>query len=190
MEIIKKKKRAKLDLLLGFANADLTSKENHLRYLTIMDRLWQHPAIHDDNRIRSTNDDPAYIIGVLQRHLRNRLRKVIKNNKMLWSIPLWRVSGSVSLELDRAGKRFQEQFQLRKVKPGNEVKALKKIIDLWLMEIIRELDFSPRQIGRCHLCGGFFFQPTIKVKKRFCSERCSNTVRQKKYRAEKGKMKQ
>jgi hypothetical protein len=120
-------------------------------------------------------------MDALQRHLRSRFRNVIKNSKMLGSMPLWRVSGSVSLELDPIRNRFQEQFQLRKVKPGNEVKALKKIIDLWLMEIIRDLDFSPRQIGRCRLCGGFFFQPTIK-EKRFCSEKCSNTIRQQKYR--------
>jgi len=173
-------------MLLSFTNADLAKPDHQQPYSDLMARLWHHPALHEDNRAREADGDVGYILGVLQRHLRNRLRKMVKNSMMLWSMPLWRVSGSVSLELDRAGKRFQEQFQLRKVKPGNEVKALKKIIDLWLLEIIRELDFSPKQIGRCHLCRGFFFQPTIK-EKRFCSERCSNTARQQRYRKERRK---
>ncbi len=186
---MKKEKRAELDFLLGFANADLTREENRRRYSTLMDRIWQHPALHEDNRGRVANDDFVYIKDSLQRHLRSRLRNVIKNSKMLWSIPLWRVSGSVCIELDPMGKCFQERFELRKVKPGNEVKALKKIIDLWLTEIIRELDFSPRRIGRCHLCGGYFFQPT-KKEKRYCSEKCSNAVRQQKYRAGRRTMEQ
>lgn len=189
MEKIKRERRAELDLLLGFANTDLTKEEHRRPYSTLMDRLLQHPALHEDNRRRDTSDDFVHIMDALQRHLRNRFRKVVKNNKMLGSMPMWRVSGSACLELDPIGSRFQEQFQLRKVKPGNEVKALKKIIDLWLMEIIRELDFNPRQIGRCLLCGGFFFRPTIK-EKRYCSERCINTARQQKYRAGRRKIAQ
>ena len=181
MESQQPEKRAELDLLLGFTNADLARDENRRRYSTLMVRLWQHPALHDDNRVRGAADDSVYIMDALQRHLRSRFRKVVKNSEMLGSMPLWQTTGSVSIELDPIRNRFREQFRLRKVKPGNEVKALKKIIDLWLMEIIHELNFSPRQIGRCHLCGGFIFQPTIK-EKRFCSERCSNAVRQKEYR--------
>ena len=183
MDKFQNKKRTDIDLLFNFANADLTNMDTRLRCSTVMERLWKHPSLHEDNRVGETGGDSDLIMDVLQRHLRSRFRKVVKNSMMLGSMPLWRISGSVSLELDPIRNCFQEQFKLRRVKKGNEVKALKKVVDQWLIEIIRDLNFKPRRFGRCHLCGGFFFQPTIK-EKRFCSERCGNTARQQKYRKE------
>jgi ribosomal protein S27AE len=74
-------------------------------------------------------------------------------------------------------------FQLRKFKSGNEINALKKIMDLWLVEIIRDLDFSPRRFGQCPRCGGFFYSPTAKERV-YCSTRCGGAARQEKFREE------
>jgi len=96
-------------------------------------------------------------------------------------MPLWQISGSVKLKLNPIENRFQEHFKLRKVKNGHEINALKKIMDLWLIEIIRDLDFTPRRFGQCLRCDVFFYTPTEK-EKIYCSKRCSNAGHQDKFR--------
>jgi hypothetical protein len=174
-------RRAELDFLIDFANADMTSEASRHIQTRILDYLHRHPALHPENRDWKTDGNPPNIMDALQRHLHSQLGKVIENKKMLWEMPLWEVSGSVLLKLHPIKNRFYERFQLRKVKRGNETNALKKIMDLWLIEIIRDLDFSPQRFGQCPRCGGFFYNPTERVRT-YCSTRCANAVRQQQFR--------
>ena len=77
----------------------------------------------------------------LQKHLCTRLKKVIHNTNLLWEMPLFKIGGSVEFTMDAKNKRFYERFRLRKMKPGNELKVLKRIVDLALIEIFRDLEF-------------------------------------------------
>jgi hypothetical protein len=176
-------RRVELDLLIGFANADTTNASIQNLQSRILDHLYRHPALHPDNRDWKVDGQLTNLIGTLQRRLRSRLGIIIENKQMLWEMPLWEISGSVTFTLDPRGRRFQERFQLRKVKCGNEINALKKIMDLWLVEIIRDLDFSPRRFGQCPRCGGFFYSPTAK-ERIYCSTRCGGAARQEKFREE------
>ena len=174
-------RRDELDLLLDFANDDINQGKNQVLQAQILDCLRQHPALHPDNRMRKTDGKIARLMRVLQQHLLSRLSSIIENKIMLAEMPLWPISGTVKFTLNPIQNRFHERFRLRKVKPGNEVKALKKICDLWLIEIIRDLDFSPRRFGQCQRCGAIFCSPTVK-ERTYCSTRCSNAARQQKFR--------
>jgi hypothetical protein len=176
-----KKRRAELDLLIDFTNAGKTTPASQHLQSRILDHLHRHPALHPVNRDWKADGNLTNLMDALQQRLRDRLDSIIENKLMLAEMPLWQISGSISFALDPIKNRFHERFQLRKVKPGNEINALKKIIDLWLMEIIRDLDFSPRRFGQCPRCGGFFFSPTVK-KRIYCSTRCAGAVRQQQFR--------
>lgn len=176
-------RRVELNLLIDFASADTTKAANQHLETRVLDHFHRHPALHPDNRDWRPDGQLTNIIGALQRHLRSRFGVIIENKQMLWEMPLWEISGSVSFALNPIKNRFHEHFQLRKVKRGNEINALKKIIDTWLVEIIRDLDFSPRRFGQCLRCGGFFYSPTAK-ERIYCSTRCGGATRQKKFREE------
>jgi hypothetical protein len=152
-------------------------------YGPLLDHLFRHPALHPDNRNWKVDVPPDYIIGAVQRRLRLRLGNIINNKLMLAEMPLWQISGSVSFALDPIKNRFHERFQLRKFKSGNEINVLKKIMDIWLVEIIRDLDFSPRRFGQCPKCDGLFYSPTTK-ERIYCSTKCGGAARQDKFREE------
>jgi len=176
-------RRKELDLLIEYANADLNQMKHQSVWSSIMDRVGRHEALHPDNRDwrPKGNLSAAEVLIVLQKHLLARLNSIIRNKEMLWEMPLWRVRGTIRFTSAAHLSRFQERFQLQKEKPGKEIKAFKKILDLWLIEIIRGIDFSPQRFGQCPQCGNFFYSPTIK-KRIYCSKRCGGAARQEKYR--------
>jgi len=176
-------KRAELDLLIDFANADMNATASQRLQTRVLDHLHRHPALHPDNRNWKIDGQLTTLFEALQQRLRSRLDSIVENKHMLAKMPLWEISGSVSFELNPIDNRFHERFQLRKVKRDNEINALKKIIDLWLIEIIRDLDFSPRRFGQCPRCDGFFYSPTAK-ERIYCSSRCGGAARQEKFREE------
>jgi hypothetical protein len=169
-----------LDLLIGFANADITNSGTDPIKKKFTECLLQHPASHPDNRMEIARQLPN-IMDDLQRHLRSRIDSIIENKMMLVEMPLWWVSGSVQFTLHPLENRFYERFQLRKVKHGNEIKVLQKTLDLWLIELMRDLGFKPKRICRCPRCDLYFHSPTEK-ERIYCSKRCGNAARQKKFR--------
>ena len=178
-------RREHLDLLFAFANTDLTvAKSDHLKsqmYGFLESMMAGRPAIYSLALSAEKNE----LIQELQKHLRARLKKIIHNTKLLWEMPLWKIGGSIEFTVDAKTKRFHERFRLRKIKPGNELKALKRMVDLALIEIIRDLDFKPNRFHQCPRCGNFFYQPTEK-KSIYCSIRCGNAVRLQQFRKKGG----
>ena len=164
-------------------NADITATASQRLQTRVLDHLHRHPALHPANRDWKADGQFTTLLEALQQRLRSRLGSVIENKHMLAEMSLWEISGSVAFKLNPIKNRFQERFQIRKVKHGNEINGLKKIIDLWLVEIIRDLDFSPRRFGQCPRCGGFFYNPTAK-ERIYCSTRCGGAARQEKFREE------
>ena len=179
-------RRGQLDLLFVFANTDLKKKKNDQLLRQIYDLLNSVMAEHTESCPDLLSDENYEWISGLQKHLCARLKKVIHNTKLLWEMPLWKIGGSIEFTIDAKTKRFYERFRLRKIKPGNELKALKRTIDLALIEIIRDLDFKPNRFRQCPRCGSFFYQPTEK-KKAYCSIRCGDAVRLQKFRRERRK---
>ena len=180
-------RREHLDLFFEFANTDLTvAKSDHLKsqmYGFLESMMAGRPAIYSLALSAEQNE----LIQKLQKHLRARLKKIIHNTKLLWEMPLWKIGGSIEFTVDAKTKRFNERFRLRKIKPGNELKALKRMVDLALIEIIRDLDFKPNRFHQCPRCGNFFYQPTEK-KSIYCSIRCGNAVRLQQFRKKKNKV--
>lgn len=182
-------RRKQLELLFQFANADFKEKKDAQLKRRIYDLFNSIMKEHQEScpdLLSAENDE---LINGLQRHLCARLKKVIHNTKLLWEMPLWKIGGSIELTVDAKTNRFYEKFRLRKIKPGNELKALKRIVDLAIIEIIRDLDFKPNRFRQCPRCASFFYQPTEK-EKTYCSIRCGDAVRLQKFRKEKRKKEQ
>src|SRR5210317_2009754 len=135
-------RRKQLDLFFQFANTELKEKKNDQLLHRIHELLASIMREHQEscpNLLSAENDK---LINGLQKHLCARLKKVIHNTRLLWEMPLWKIGGSIELTVDAKTNRFYERFRLRKIKPGNELKALKRIVDLAIIEIIRDLDFK------------------------------------------------
>ena len=81
-------------------------------------------------------------------------------------------------------KAIKNERQIKVRLLRNEIKGLKRIIDLALIEITRDLDFKPNRFRQCPRCGNFFYQPTEK-KSIYCSIRCGNAVRLQHFRKKK-----
>jgi endogenous inhibitor of DNA gyrase (YacG/DUF329 family) len=179
-------RRDHLDMLAEFTNADFNNgSSNHLirQFADLLNlMLVQHRETHP--YIMSA--EKTEIMQGLQKHLRSRFNKIIHNTILLVEMPLWTVRGSLKLTVDKEN-HFYERFRFLKVKEENELKAMKKLIDLALVEIIRDLDFKPRRFHQCPKCKSYFYQPTEK-ERIFCSTKCGDAVRLQKFRKEKKKL--
>lgn len=176
-------RRAELELLLKFSNADIKLEKNKDLQTDILHRLSHHQALHPDNQYRQPEEKVVgKIINNLQRHLRSRFKDIYtKATTLIWWDDLWPSSASTRFIIDPVQGHFREEFRLQKVKVGNEQNAYKKILDLWLIEINRLLHLIPRRFGQCPRCESFFYTPTEK-KKTYCSTNCASAVRIQKFR--------
>jgi len=177
-------RRKQLNLLFQFANTEFKEDRNDQLVHQIHDLLKSVVTGHQESCPDLSGAENHELVNGLQKHLCARLEKVIHNTKLLWEMPLWKIGGSIEFTMDAKTKRFYERFRLRKIKPGNELKELKRIIDLALIEIIRDLDFRTNRFRQCPRCGSFFYQPTEKEKS-YCSIRCGDAVRLQKFRKKK-----
>ena len=184
--MVVQERQEELGLLIDFANADLKKEKVKILCKRLWKHLSRHQALHPDNRnLRAEDSAIIEILGEMQKYLRSRLENIVKNSTTFGKdLSLWSISGTTNFTLDRKTDSFREVFQLQKVKIGNEPNAYKKVLDLCLMEIIRDLDANPRRFGRCPHCSSFFCNLTDK-KKIYCSLRCANSTRQQKCRKEK-----
>jgi hypothetical protein len=174
-------RREQLNLLFQFANAELKENGNDQLVGQINDLLKSIVTGHQEGCPDLLGAENEELVNGLQKHLYARLKKVIHNTKLLWEMPLWKIGGSIELTVDAKTNRLYERFRLRKMKPGNELKALKRIVDLALIEIFRDLNSKPNRFRQCPKCGRYFYQPT-KREKIYCSIRCGDAVRLQKFR--------
>jgi len=179
-------RRKQLNLLFQFANTEFKEDRNDQLVRQIHDLLKSILTGHQEGCPDLLGAENEELVNGLQKHLCARLKKVIHNTKLLWEMPLWKIGGSIEFTMDSKTKRFYERFRLRRMTGGNDLKALKRIIDLALIEIIRDLDFKPNRFRQCPRCGSFFYQPTEK-EKAYCSIRCGDAVRLQKFRKERRK---
>ena len=176
-------RRDQLDLLVEFANADLTQKEGDRLKSRIHDLLSAVMVVYSQSPPNLISAGKVDLAHELQKHLRARLKKIIYNTKFLVEMPLWKMSGSIEFTVEAKINRFHERLHLRRLKPGNELKELKRMVDLAFIEITRDLDFKPNRFRQCPRCGNFYYQPTEK-KSIYCSIRCGNAVRLQQFRKE------
>ena len=183
-EEVIRERREHLDVMMGITNADLTNGSNDDLIRRFTDFLNSMMHQHRETHPYIISAENTLIIQGLQKHLRTRFKKIIHNTTLLVEMPLWTVRGSLNFTVKNLDGRFYERFRFQKVKKGDELKAMKQLIDLTLIEIIRDLDFKPRRFNQCPKCKSYFYQPTEK-ERIYCSTRCGDAVRLKKFRKEK-----
>jgi hypothetical protein len=180
-------KRDYLDVLIGIANVDLTNGSSNQIVREFTDFLNLMMVQHRETHPFAMSAEKTEIMQGLQKHLRARFNKIIHNTKLLVEMPLWTIRGSLKFTVENKAGRFHERFRFQKVKEGNELKAMKQLIDLALIEIIRDLDFKPRRFNQCPKCKSCFYQPTEK-ERIYCSTKCGDAIRLQKFRKEKKKL--
>ncbi len=180
-------RRDHLDMLVEFINADLTNGSSNPLMRRFADFLNLMMVQHRKTHPFTMSAEKTEIMKRLQKHLRARFNKIIHNTTLLVEVPLWTVRGSLEFTVENIAGRFHERVRFQKVKEGEELKAMKQLIDLALIEIIRDLDFNPRRFHQCPKCKSYFYQPTEK-KRIYCSTRCGDAVRLQKFRKEKKKL--
>jgi hypothetical protein len=180
-------RRDHLDMLAEFTNADLTNESSNHLIRQFADLLNLMLVQHRETHPYIMSAEKTEIMQGLQKHLRSRFNKIIHNTILLVEMPLWTVRGSLKFTVENKAGRFHERFRFRKVKEGNELKAMKQLIDLALIEIIRDLDFKPKRFHQCPKCKSYFYQPTEK-ERIYCSTTCGDAVRLQKFRQEKKKL--
>jgi hypothetical protein len=143
------------------------------------------------------------IIKSIYVHLRSRFEEIFQKNTTmeLWDdLPLWSITGSIQLFIDPKSNCFHEKFQFHKVEfkekngeSGKELDGIEfynvfrsiglfsNVLDLTLIETIRDMDLSRRHFCKCIRCNKFFYNSTKKMRD-YCSTKCTNAVRQKNYR--------
>lgn len=174
-------RRAQLDLLFAFANADLSQAGNSYIPAQILDLLTATLLSSLGHPFISRVDDREALWKALQKHLCGRIRKIMHNTLLLVEMPLWKISGSLEFTVEAKVNRFHQRIRLRKSKTGNAFKVFRIAMDLALMNIFQDLDFKPNRIRQCPRCGIFFYQPTEKTKQ-YCSIRCGDATRLKQFR--------
>ena len=179
-------RRDHLDMLVEFINADLTNGSSNPLMRQFADFLNLMLVQHRKTHPYIMSAEKTEIMQGLQKHLRTRFYKIIQNSRHYVDMPLWTVEGSINFWVDKQ-YRFYERFRFQEVQENNELKAMKQLIDLALIEIIRDLDFNPRRFHQCPKCKSYFYQPTEK-KRIYCSTRCGDAVRLKKFRKERKKL--
>lgn len=179
-------RREQLNLLFEFANTDIAVSIDDQLKSRMCDLLGSmisgQPAIDS----LALSAEKIELTQKLQKHLGARLKKIIHGARLLVEMPLWTISGSLEISVEAKINRFHERFRFRKIKAGNELKELKRIIDLAIVEILRDLDCKPNRFHECPRCGNFFYQPTEK-KSIYCSIKCGNAVRLQEFRKKRRK---
>jgi hypothetical protein len=170
--------RRQLDLMLKFANLDLTA---------ISAPAWKDPIVagylellgiaHDG----STAIKDATYLEHLQAHLRDRLLRIVEDSAQLWEMPQWSLSGRLQLSLHGREGRFIESFVPHRAASSNDISKARGLTDLRLYELIRDLSLQPKRFRRCPQCNALFYQPTARPKE-YCSPTCAGTVRQARFR--------
>jgi len=116
----------------------------------------------------------------VQRHLRKRLHQIAGETTFGVEQSLWKVRASLTFSKAPIEGRYVERLSLDPAKRTNDLKKLAAVVDLRLIELVRDLELKPQRFRHCDRCHVVFYQPTERVKN-FCSPRCAGTVRQARY---------
>ena len=176
--------RVHLGNVIGFANLGVSQ----LGSSRLEEHLESHPdSIRDFVVFLKASDSTCWESWIsvsnikdatlLHAHLCKRIDEIITKTGLIVAITLWRLSGVMELTTEPLKGRFGQYFSIRWTKSGSVLSRLKKVIDLRVGELIRDLDLKPTRFRRCERCRSYFYQPTAKDRN-FCSLRCAGTARQ------------
>lgn len=185
-----------LNLLLDLANADLNSKDEALlleflsRYAELTtsssapisgDKVLKNHSDYVQMLLKKDASKEIYLqrecfAAEVQLHLAQRIQDVMDASKMLWNMPLWEMNGTIALAVDPISNRFYEGFLFKDEEREEPVWHSMSLIDLRLIELIRDLDLKPERFRRCKRCKRYFYQPTAR-KKKFCGTECADADR-------------
>jgi len=180
----KRKTVEDLQFFLDFASADWESTESET-FLEAWNKMLAGPL----EVLNLEGGEEEDLVPELQGHLRERIGRIMA--KRFWSDWLFSIEVRGTLEIgvyprggpgpdQEADDRFVESFTAHVSPEKNLQENAKTLLDLWLVDLIRELGLQPSRFSTCAKCGKFFYQPTSRAKI-FCSKQCAGAVRQARY---------
>jgi hypothetical protein len=183
-EKLLQRRREELDWILSFAKADFSSMDTP-----------------ESQGLRKSLE--GFLVGAsfpggisadylrkLQAHVRERMQTIVNSSLDYWgNLDLWQITTSLSLRMNPekavmgVPKEEWDRFILKltpQVEPGLSLDYGKALFDLWLTELITDLDLQPSRLRVCSKCQSYFYQPT-KREKNYCSPQCAGAARQARY---------
>jgi len=184
-----------LGLILEFTNLDLDAAAGQTgRVVSDFIALLQvgDPQRHkirmlvDDNyaaRLKAltgfSNDKKTLL--AMQRHLRERLQKIIEQANGPAEITLWELKGTVKFCVNPLTSQFFEIFIAETGDKDDPAQFIASLADFQIVQLIKDLGLHLRRFRVCEKCGAFFYQPTSREKK-YCSVNCAGAARQARFR--------
>jgi hypothetical protein len=172
--------RWQLDALMAFAKCNLAEQAS----------VNQCAEMQDFAKFVLASDHAAQVDWVdrvlnanalrVQQHLRERLDQITFGGAFGAETPLWKSRVVITFSSETVKGRFVEKLSLDLAKRTSHLNKLKAIVDLRLIELVRDLELKPQRFRHCDRCQAVFYQPTERVKN-FCSSRCAGTIRQARY---------
>ena len=177
-----------LEFLFELANTDLEKKEdsavvsivfNYAKKLGQLDMIKsivsseRYKGLMDGLTTQETVDTRRQGLLKIQKHLHGLLVKIVNSSDQ----PIIKRTVSQEIRIDPGAGKFifrmePAKFDREKIVWGEEL----ILIDLIFIEAIKELELQPVKIQRCKKCKNYFLKKTKRSK--YCSDRCSNVVRQ------------
>jgi hypothetical protein len=184
-EKLLQRRREELDFILGFARANFSSMD-----------------ASESQGLRKSLE--GFLVGAsfpggisadylrgLQAHLRKRIQTIVDRSSWAWrNLDLWDVKTSLSLKMDPVKAVMGvpdddawDRFILKLTPQGKSDRSLgyaKAYLDVWLIQLIGDLDLQPSRFRVCSKCQSHFYQATKRAKN-FCSPQCAGAARQARY---------
>jgi hypothetical protein len=180
------KLRWQLDAVMAFAKCELTTQASDDQGAKI--KTFAKFLLASDHAAQGDWGDRVLNAEALrvQQHLRERLDQITTGGAFGTETPLWKSRVVITFSSETVKGRFVEKLSLDLAKRTSHLNMLKAIVDLRLIELVRDLELKPQRFRHCDRCHTVFYQPTERVKN-FCSSRCAGTIRQARYTQRKGK---
>ena len=120
----------------------------------------------------------------LQFYLHARVEETIRAMNSGETIHLFNIQRRVVVEPSR--DRFVEEPLVEEIQSQDALEDEKRKIDVAFANIMGDLDLRPSRFRICLRCGGVFVQPTSRGK-RYCSLRCADAIRQRRFKERRSK---
>jgi len=197
-------RRKQLDLLFMLANTGLktekdtkelqTFKEDYAGFVLLgesdsvktkreqVKKVSSGNVAKKDLALQLSGQDYGFFMAV-QSHLVLRIHEIMDASIQVWEMDLWQMGGFLRIGVDPINSVFTEEFIPHSLRRGSPLQRHKRLIDLTVALVIRDLDLKPHRFRECQKCNKLFYQPTAR-EKNYCSLRCAGTARQARYRAQ------
>jgi hypothetical protein len=181
---IKKQSIQILESLFFLAKDKIQFKNNVSieNYVKRLNSLFESKVLFnlDVSALKVSIEEKSILIEA-QQHICSVFNRIYDNSEYLWEVDIFENSCRSVMKLNPYTKTFNLIIFPLYDKKEPQLERIKHTIDIILINLINGLNFEAHRFKKCDRCNAFFYQPTAREKV-FCSDKCANAIRQKKFR--------